>query len=78
MIKLKDNIDSNTLDKYGIKKSNIYGVWFPIGRISFDGEDFRGWYEINGYEFIDYEDKFNIDTLYHLIKDELVEEIEEE
>lgn len=77
MIKLKDNIDLNILEKYGLKKAERYTPFYPIGRIYFDGEDFRGWYEINGYDFIDYEFKYELDTLYDLIKDGLVERVED-
>ena len=75
MLKIKDNVDLKELEKYGLKKSNTYSDWYPIGSINFDGEDFTGWFEINGYDFIDYELKYEPDTLYDLIKDGLVEKV---
>ena len=71
MLKLKDNIDLKELEKHGIVKDRYtYGV---LGEITLYGEDFSGSVEMNGYKFIDYEDGYNLDVIYDLIKADLVE-----
>ena len=78
MLKIKDDIDLEVLKKYRIKKIEIERNFWEedIGKIEMDGEDFRGWLSIWGYEFLDYEDKYELDILYDLIKDGLVEKVD--
>ena len=75
MLKIKDDIDLKELEKYGIKKLEGSHYGSRIGEIDMDGEDFRGWLDIWGYEFLNYEDKYELGILYDLIKDDLVEKV---
>ena len=77
MLKIKDDVDLNELEKYGIKKgyymlcmNNIYGYIDDSNRIFITT---RPWWD-NDFYYL-YENGEN--TLYDLIKDDLVEEVDE-
>lgn len=76
MLKMKDDIDLKELEeKYGIKKLEDKFYEKGAGLIEMDGEDFLGWLDIWGFKFLNYEDSYELDILYDLIKDGLVEKV---
>lgn len=79
MLKIRDNVDLKELEKFGlIKKENYTGELF--GKIELDGEDFAGWVEIYGFKIWKedfWSSCFEIETLYDLIKANLVEKVDD-
>lgn len=82
MLKIKDNVDLKELEKYGFKKNEIEFTNCYIKR------ETKGYIEINEHHYIslldftdsDYPvvDESILDTLYDLIKADLVEKVSEE
>ena len=70
MLKIKDNVDLKELEKYGLYKTELYyGYVYTDKNITV--EDDR---TVDTYDYLECTDlnKYN-DTLYDLIKDDLVE-----
>ncbi len=78
MLKIRDGVDLKELEKFGlVKKENCDSEFF--GKIELDGADFSGWVEIYGFKIWKedfWSNCFEIETLYDLIKADLVEKVE--
>ena len=79
MLKIRDGVDLKELEKFGlikIENCNRLGV----GEIQLDGDDGPGWVDIDGFKIRkkDYWSTcFEIETLYDLIKADLVEKVDD-
>lgn len=74
MLKIKDNIDLKELEKYGFKEEKIFmskDLYQRYEYINIYQDDRQIDIELDGWE------TNNLDILYDLIKDDLVEKVEE-
>lgn len=79
VLKIKDNVDLKELEKYGLILKSTYSKDY-MGKITLDGENFQGWVDISGFKIWKndfYSTCFEIETLYDLIKADLVEKVDE-
>ena len=84
MLKIKDNVDLKELEKYGFNVDDENFIWKIVkcNIPRYDGLDLiifekKILENVNYYVHSDYKDKSAFDTLYDLIKDGLVEKVEE-
>lgn len=78
MLKIKDNVDLKELEKFGFKTMSLYG-WYEK-EVSYNWNDKMNIYVNKGTRIIQVStyDGYDVnldDTLYDLIKDDLVEKV---
>ena len=76
MLKIKDNVDLKKLEKYGFWKwENTWGTYTIDKQIVTMEEADLFLYEYD--RIINFQENSNLDVLYDLIKDDLVEKVKE-
>lgn len=84
MLKIKDNVDLKELEKYGFNVDDENFIWKTVkcNIPRYNGLDLiifekKVLENVNYYAHFDYKDKSAFDTLYDLIKDGLVEKVDD-